>query len=146
VHEGAMKRMATNKAEDKHLGSWKVETPWTKIKGTGTVTDKSGAKHTPMSRARDLARKAMARKPVEEQSNIEPNPFTIPSSNPGDAPEKKIKKASPVAPTAMAESRQLEIVREAIKVAKKKKEVTEAGSDKFIADPELTSQITKSNP
>jgi len=98
-----------------------------------------------MSRARDLARKAMARK-MEEQSNIEPNPFTIPSSNPGDAPEKKVKKASPVAPTAMAESRQLEIVREAIKVAKKKKEVTEAGTDKFIADPELTSQITKSNP
>jgi hypothetical protein len=31
--------------------------PYTKDKGT--VTDKSGAKHTPMSRARDLARKAM---------------------------------------------------------------------------------------
>jgi hypothetical protein len=46
----------------------------------------------------------------------------------------------------MTESRQLEIVREAMKVAKKKKEVTEAGTDKFIADPELTSQITKSNP
>jgi len=117
--------------------------PYTTTKAV--VKDKSGAKHTPMSRARDLARKAMARK-MEEQSNIEPNPFTIPSSNPGDAPEKKVKKASPVAPTAMAESRQLEIVREAMKVAKKKKEVTEAGTDKFIADPELTSQITKSNP
>jgi hypothetical protein len=44
----------------------------------------------------------------------------------------------------MSESRQLEIVREAMKVAKKKKEVTEAGSDKFITDPELASQITKS--
>jgi hypothetical protein len=117
--------------------------PYTTTKAV--VKDKSGAKHTPMSRARDLARKAMARK-MEEQSNIEPNPFTIPSSNPGDAPEKKVKKASPVAPTAMAESRQLEIVREAMKVAKKKKEVTEAGTDKFIADPELSSQITKSNP
>jgi hypothetical protein len=31
--------------------------PYTKDKGT--VTDKSGAKHTPMSRARDLARQAM---------------------------------------------------------------------------------------
>jgi len=31
--------------------------PYTKNKGT--VTDKSGAKHTPMSRVRDLARKAM---------------------------------------------------------------------------------------
>jgi len=117
--------------------------PYTTTKAV--VKDKSGAKHTPMSRARDLARKAMAKK-MEEQSNIEPNPFTIPSSNPGDAPEKKVKKASPVAPTAMAESRQLEIVREAMKVAKKKKEVTEAGTDKFIADPELSSQITKSNP
>jgi hypothetical protein len=33
--------------------------PYTKI--GGTVTDKSGAKHTPMSRARDLARSAMKR-------------------------------------------------------------------------------------
>jgi len=33
--------------------------PYTKTKGT--VTDKSGAKHTPMSRARDLARQAMKR-------------------------------------------------------------------------------------
>jgi hypothetical protein len=116
--------------------------PYTTTKAV--VKDKSGAKHTPMSRARDLARKAMARK-MEEQSNIQPNPFTVPAIDIGKAP-KKPKEASPVAPTAMAESRQLEIVREAMKVAKKKKEVTEAGSDKFIADPELTSQITKSNP
>ena len=42
----------------------------------------------------------------------------------------------------------MDIVREARNNAiKKKKEVTENGSkDKFIADPELTSQITKSNP
>ena len=33
--------------------------PYTKSKGV--VTDKSGAKHTPMSRARDLARQAMKR-------------------------------------------------------------------------------------
>jgi hypothetical protein len=69
-----------------------------------------------MSRARDLARKAMARN-MKEQSNV-----------------------------TVSESRQLEIVREAMKVAKKKKEekVTEAGTDKFITDPELASQITKS--
>jgi len=116
---------------DKKSGSWKVETPWRKVKGTGTVTDKSGAKHTPMSRARDLARKAMAKK-MEEQSNIQPNPFTVPEIDIGKAPKK---------------SRQVNIVREAMAGAKKKKkEVTEAGSDKFIADPELTSQITKSNP
>jgi hypothetical protein len=88
------------------------EGPYTTIKAV--VKDKSGAKHTPMSRARDLARKAMA-KNMKEQSNV-----------------------------SVSESRQLEIVREAMKVAKKKKEVTEAGSDKFITDPELASQITKS--
>ena len=134
--------------ESDKKGSWKVETPWRKIKGDGTVTDKSGAKHTPMSRARDLARQAFKRKvEVEEQSNVQPNPFTVPVIDIGKAP-KKPKEASPVAPTAMAESRQLEIVREAMRVSKKKKEekVTEAGTDKFIADPELTSQITKSNP
>jgi hypothetical protein len=109
--------------------------PYTTTKAV--VTDKSGAKHTPMSRARDLARQAMKRK-MEEQSNITPNPFTVPEIDIGKAPKKT--KAT------MTESRQLEIVREAMKVAKKKKEVTEAGTDKFIADPELSSQITKSNP
>jgi hypothetical protein len=118
-------------AETDKKGSWKVETPWRKVKGNGTVTDKSGAKHTPMSRARDLARKAMTKK-MEEQSNVKPNPFTVPEIDIGKAPKK---------------SRQVNIVREAMAGAKKKKkEVTEAGSDKFIADPELTSQITKSNP
>ena len=116
-------------AETDKKGSWKVETPWRKIKGDGTVTDKSGAKHTPMSRARDLARQAFKKKQVAEQSNVKPNPFTVPEIDIGKAPSRKMK-----------------IVREAIKVAKKKKEVTEAGTDKFIADPELTSQITKSNP
>jgi hypothetical protein len=109
--------------------------PYTTTKAV--VKDKSGAKHTPMSRARDLARKAMARN-MKKQSYVAPNPFTVPEIDIGKAPKKT--KAT------MAESRQLEIVREAMKVAKKKKEVTEAGTDKFIADPELSSQITKSNP
>jgi len=146
---------------DKKSGSWKVETPWRKVKGTGTVTDKSGAKHTPMSRARDLARQAIKRK-MEEQSNVKPNPFTVPEIPIGKADKPKsdyVKardagsstknaqaRAAGASNAHMFESRQLEIVREAMKVAKKKKEVTEAGSDKFIADPELTSQITKSNP
>lgn len=136
--------------------------PYTTTKAV--VTDKSGAKHTPMSRARDLARKAIAKK-LAEQENIKPNPFTIPSDNPGtkgtkDQPKSDYMKARNAGSSTknaqaraagannphMFESRQLEIVREAMKVAKKKKEVTEAGSDKFIADPELTSQITKSNP
>lgn len=56
VQEGKMKAMATDKDEDERLGSWHKETPWKVSKGT--VTDKSGAKHTPMSRAKDLARQA----------------------------------------------------------------------------------------
>ena len=56
VVEGRMKDIATDKAEDERLGTWKKETPWMDSKET--VTDKSGAKHTPMSRAKDLARSA----------------------------------------------------------------------------------------
>jgi hypothetical protein len=101
--------------------------PYTTTKAV--IKDKSGAKHTPMSRARDLARKAMA-KNMKEQSNVTPNPFTVPEIDIGKAPKK---------------SRQMNIVREAMADAKKKKkEVTEAGTDKFITDPELASQITKS--
>ena len=67
VEEGKMKDIATNREEDKRLGSWRKETPWMKVKST--VTDKSGAKHTPMSRARDLAR-AAAKKNVKESVSI----------------------------------------------------------------------------
>ena len=44
--------------------------PYTKTSGDGTVKDKSGAVHGPMSRARDLARKAMQKK-MKEEFNIE---------------------------------------------------------------------------
>lgn len=57
IEEGRMKDIATNDAEDKRLGSWRKETPWMKSKET--VTDKSGAKHTPMSAAKHLARIAL---------------------------------------------------------------------------------------
>ena len=67
VEEGYYKRMATDAEEDKRLGSWKKETPW--VKSKGNVTDKSGAVHTPMSRARDLARAAM-KKNVKESVSI----------------------------------------------------------------------------
>lgn len=67
VEEGMMKSMATDAEETKRLGSWKKETPWMKSKGT--VTDKSGAKHTPMSTARDLAHKAV-QKNVKESVSI----------------------------------------------------------------------------
>ena len=51
-----MKDIATGKEEDERLSTWKKETPWKDSKET--ITDKSGAKHTPMSRAKDLARSA----------------------------------------------------------------------------------------
>jgi hypothetical protein len=44
------------KNEEADEGTWHKETPWKKTKDV--VTDKSGAKHTPMSRAKDLARSA----------------------------------------------------------------------------------------
>lgn len=54
LDEGHMKSIATNDAETERLNKMHG---WTK--SAGVVTDKSGAKHTPMSRARDLARQAM---------------------------------------------------------------------------------------
>jgi hypothetical protein len=58
--EGYYKDIDTNAKEDERLGSWKKETPWRKIKpGSDTVTDKSGATHTPMSKVRHLARLAL---------------------------------------------------------------------------------------
>lgn len=58
--EGYYKDIDTNAKEDERLGSWKKETPWRKVKpGSDTVTDKSGATHTPMSKVRHLARMAL---------------------------------------------------------------------------------------
>ena len=89
------------------------EGPYTKTKGV--VTDKSGAKHTPMSRARDIARMAM---------------------------KKQVEKMKQPVKESLEESRRMEIVREAMKVAKKKKETT-VPDDKYQPDPMLSSQITK---
>lgn len=44
--------------------------PYKKVTGDGNVKDKSGAVHTPMSRVRDLARKAMQKK-MKEDFNLE---------------------------------------------------------------------------
>ncbi len=98
--------------------------PYRKIRGAGgTVTDKSGAKHTPMSRARDLARAALKRqqeKKVNEQSNIQPNPFTVKSEDPGKAP-----------------SRKAQIVKSVMKKGKK-------SDDDFQAEPILGNTVDKS--
>jgi hypothetical protein len=66
--------------------------PYKTTKGDGIVTDKSGAKHTPMSRVRDLARDAMKKVTA-------------------GLPKKKLE-----------ESRKADIVRETLKAAKKKKD------------------------
>ena len=125
VNEGRMKDIAIDKEETERLaarkksGAWSVEGKWKKM--PGTVTDKSGAKHTPMSRARDLARAAARRNAGIKEDNT------------------------------VNESRKMEIVREAMKDAMKKDAKKKqdgkltAGKDKFIADPELTSQIVKTN-
>ena len=74
VQEGQMKRMATDREENARLSKVPFEGPYTKV--TGTVTDKSGAKHTPMSRVRDIARMAMQKqvekmkKPVKEEASM----------------------------------------------------------------------------
>ena len=49
-------------------GSWRSETPWRK--SSGSVTDKSGATHSPMSRARHLARQALGK----QYSGLEQEP------------------------------------------------------------------------
>ena len=125
VSEGRMKDIATDKEETERLaarkksGAFSYEGKWKKM--PRIVTDKSGAKHTPMSRARDLARAAAKRNANIKEDNT------------------------------VNESRKMEIVREAMKDAMKKDAKKKqdgkltAGKDKFIADPELTSQIVKTN-
>lgn len=62
--EGYYKDIDTDNKETERLsGSWKTETPWRKVKDT--VTDKSGAKHGPLSRVRHLARLARAKSSQE---------------------------------------------------------------------------------
>ena len=60
------KRTEVRDSKTGELKSWKYEGDWKKAKGT--VTDKSGAKHTDMSRTRDMARKAIEKKTNEEVS------------------------------------------------------------------------------
>jgi hypothetical protein len=84
-------------------------------KKTGSHTDKSGAVHGPMSTAKHLARMAAAK----QTRNL----------------------ANPT-----AASKKSSIVREAMRDAKKrdeKKKVSKSGKDKFQPDPELNSQIIR---
>ena len=86
---------------------------------TGSHTDKSGAVHGPMSTAKHLARMAAAK---QARNLANPTPTSKKSS----------------------------IVREAMRDAKKRdeekkeeKKVTQSGNDKFQSDPELNSQIIR---
>jgi hypothetical protein len=115
MKEGYYKDMDTNRKEDERLGSWKKETPWTKTKGT--VTDKSGAKHTPMSRARDLARSAM-KKNIKE--------FVVNESRLADI----VREAA-------------ENAKKKKKEAEKQDKVV--SDDKFQKDPELSTQIIRND-
>jgi hypothetical protein len=115
IEEGKMKDIATNREEDKRLGSWRKETPWMKVKDT--VTDKSGAKHTPMSRARDLAR-AAAKKNVKESVSISESRLADIVREAADNAKKKKKEAE------------------------KDKDVSD---DKFQKDPELSTQIIRND-
>ena len=83
-------------------------------KSSGTVTDKSGAKHGPMSTVRHLARQALKKQAAKVKSVKE----------------------------SLEESRKAEIVKEIAK--KKKTEATPKGKDKFESDPVLSNEIMKS--
>jgi hypothetical protein len=157
-------------------------------KSTGVVTDKSGAKHTPMSRVRDLARKA-----AQQQSKLKESDLTeadakdyhtvhvngrhwktFETKSHAENVAKKIKGATvqkydaerlqqnygaksaarnaargkqydeSVEVDQLQESRRANIVREAMESAKKKKkQQQEQSSDKFNADPTLSSEIVK---
>ena len=70
-----MKGLATSNAKTKIKEESKkddppFDPPYKTVKGNGTVTDKSGAKHTPMSRVRDLARTAL-KKQMKEQFELD---------------------------------------------------------------------------
>ena len=87
-------------------------------KKTGTHIDKSGAKHGPMSVARDLARAAIA-KQTKTMNKSEPT------------------RKADIVREAMKDA--------AIKDEKKKgeKKVTSGGKDKFQPDPEISTQIIR---
>ena len=133
LKEGRMKALATD--ADFHPEIKKDEPPFDKpyTKKPAVVTDKSGAKHSPMSRARDIARNA-----VKKQSEF------LKARNAGSNTKNARARAAGAVNSHMFESRKADIVREAMKVAKDKKKTN--SEDKFIADPELNSKVIKTAP
>lgn len=91
-------------------------------KDSGTTTDKSGAKHSAMSKVKHLAKQAMKKQ------------------------TEKLKKPRLEEEKDEEMSEKTKIVRDALKTGKKKlddKDKTAGGKDKFEPEPELTSQIVK---
>ena len=116
--------------------------PYKKSTG-GTVTDKSGAKHTPMSRARDLAKSAMKKQTakVSEANEMKGEDPCWKGYQMVGMKKKGGKKVPNCVPESVQiqESRKAQIVREAVKKAKEKNK----GNDKFEPEPELNSQVQK---
>jgi hypothetical protein len=125
-------KMTSKVNAGKRLGEAQDDPPFDKpyTNKPSTVTDKSGAKHGPMSRARDIARTA-----AKKQSEF------LKARNAGSNTKNARARAAGANNSQMFESRQAEIVREAMKVAKEKKKSN--SEDKFIADPELNSKVIK---
>jgi hypothetical protein len=125
-------KMTSKVNAGKRLGEAQDDPPFDKPYTTkpSTVTDKSGAKHSPMSRARDIARTA-----AKKQSEF------LKARNAGSNTKNAKARAAGANNSHMFESRQAEIVREAMKVAKEKKKSN--SEDKFVADPELNSRVIK---
>jgi predicted RNA binding protein YcfA (HicA-like mRNA interferase family) len=126
IQEGRMKDMSTD--TDFHPTVTKSEPPFdgpykTKPKN---VTDKSGAVHTPMSRAKDLAKRA-ARK---NGGLKEDNDNTLSSYDKEDTPAKKTL------------SKTAGMVKDLADKAKVKAK-TKTSDDKFQPDPELASNIVR---
>ncbi len=66
IAEALVKKAITQVKTDKNVGTEEIPFDGPYTKSSDTVTDKSGAKHTPMSRARHLARQAMKKQKVQE--------------------------------------------------------------------------------
>lgn len=117
---------SVNEQTASKLGQEREEVPFDKPYKTtkGTVTDKSGAKHSPMSRARDLARKAARKQAgLKEDSQIQ-----------DEVPQDKIN-----TPAKQSLTKTAGIVKDLAKGKGKGKE----GPDKFNPDPELSSEIQR---
>ena len=114
-----MKKKEPVKEEEKK-DSWQKDTGWKKAK-PDTVVDKSGAKHSAMSRAKHLAKMASRRKVMEQDHNNQVDNIQTPAKK------------------SLA-------FRGVVKnVEKPTKEKKLAGSDKFEPEPELNTQIMRNN-